>query len=88
MKRITEEEHLKYFKKLVELGVLEQAENGKFVHVHHEWNKKGSLERIKNLKLGPHCVWVVGYPKTGSHFVQVEFKIPDFYIKINHINSF
>ena len=35
------------------------------------WNQEGSLERIKNLKLGPHCVWVVGYPKTGSHFVQV-----------------
>ena len=41
MKRITEEEHLKYFKKLVDLGVLEQAENGKFVHVHHEWNQAG-----------------------------------------------
>merc|ERR1719220_285148 len=70
MKRITEKEHKKYFEKLVEVGVLEKSVDGKFVHVHHEWNKEGSLEKMKNLKVGPNCVWIVGYPKTGSHFVQ------------------
>ena len=75
MKRITEKEHKKYFEKLVEVGVLEKSVDGKFVHVHHEWNKEGSLEKMKNLKVGPNCVWIVGYPKTGSHFVQVRLDI-------------
>ena len=48
MKRITEEEHLKYFQKLVDLGVLERAENGKFVHVHHEWNTCDCSPQLKH----------------------------------------
>jgi len=70
MSKIDDATHLKLFEKLVDLGVLRKSKHGEFVHVHHEQHGENSLERIQNLQVGPDCVWVVGYPKTGSHFVQ------------------
>ena len=28
------------------------------------------LDRIENLNAGKHCVWITGYPLTGTHVVQ------------------
>ena len=70
IKRITQQEHINYFERLVELGVVEKSKHGEYVHTHIEQNGNDSLTRIEQLDLGDNCIWVVGYPKTGSHFVQ------------------
>ena len=70
MSKISKSEQKEKFDQLVELGVVTKSRHGEYVHTHIEENDVDTLERLENLDVGENCVWVVGYPKTGSHFVQ------------------
>jgi len=59
------------FEKLVEYGVLEKStSSGDYVHVHAQEHSEDFLDAMEKMNSSGNVVWIVGYPKTGSHFVQ------------------
>lgn len=67
---LSDRDREEFFGILAEKGIVTKSRHGEWVHTCCENNAEGMLEKIEKLKAGKHCVWIVGYPLTGTHVVQ------------------